>query len=200
MTRDEFWDHIRASKRKDQDAHLERLIKRLAKLPVEEILDFQHWWQVVKAEAYFWDLWGAAYLINGGCSDDGFCYFRDWLILQGRTVYEAAIADPDTLAEVLDGEEVEHQCSPGHDAWFEVTGMQRDGDGYGAYERALKFRHPKWPKLPALAKRWDFEDDDEVRKRYTAIWDKWLAEVGKPKVMTEPGAPGTGFERPKGGP
>jgi hypothetical protein len=30
------------------------------------------------------DQWGAAYLANGGCSDDGFDYFRGWLIGQGR--------------------------------------------------------------------------------------------------------------------
>ena len=37
-------------------------------------------------DSYRWDLWGAAYLANGGCSDDGFDYFRGWLIGQGRKV------------------------------------------------------------------------------------------------------------------
>ena len=55
------------------------------------------------AEAYHWDLWGAAYLINGGCSDDGFEYFRRWLVLQGRDVFQAAVSNPDTLAEVAEG-------------------------------------------------------------------------------------------------
>jgi len=36
-------------------------------------------------KAYTWDLWGAAYLINGGCSDDGFEYFRRWLVSRGAT-------------------------------------------------------------------------------------------------------------------
>ena len=31
-------------------------------------------------EAYTWDLWGAADVIHGGCSDDGFEYFRRWLV------------------------------------------------------------------------------------------------------------------------
>lgn len=34
-------------------------------------------------KTYDWDLWGAAYLINGGASDDGFDYFRGWLLSQG---------------------------------------------------------------------------------------------------------------------
>jgi hypothetical protein len=47
------------------------------------------------AAAYRWDLWGAAFVINGGCSDDGFEYFLGWLIAQGRDYYQAALADPE---------------------------------------------------------------------------------------------------------
>ena len=39
-------------------------------------------------------------MINGGCSDDGFDYFRGWLLVQGREVFERAVADPDGLADV----------------------------------------------------------------------------------------------------
>jgi hypothetical protein len=55
--------------------------------------------------SYRWDLWGAAFVINGGCSDDGFDYFRGWLLLQGREVWNAALRDPESLAEIpLDGD------------------------------------------------------------------------------------------------
>ncbi|MFE5591185.1 DUF4240 domain-containing protein [Streptomyces sp. NPDC056549] len=33
----------------------------------------------------------AAYMVNGGCCDDGFDYFRGWLIAQGRNVFERAV-------------------------------------------------------------------------------------------------------------
>jgi hypothetical protein len=49
--------------------------------------------------SYLGSLWAAAYRINGDCSDDGFDYFRDWLITQGRDMFEAAVADPDALAD-----------------------------------------------------------------------------------------------------
>lgn len=52
------------------------------------------------ARSYTNPLWAAAYVVNGGCSDDGFDYFRGWLILQGREVFERAMADPDALADV----------------------------------------------------------------------------------------------------
>ncbi|MFF5497583.1 DUF4240 domain-containing protein [Streptomyces aquilus] len=38
--------------------------------------------------------------MNGGCSDDGFDYFRGWPIAQGREDFERATADPDALAEL----------------------------------------------------------------------------------------------------
>ena len=49
------------------------------------------------AGSYWTPLWAAAYVINGGCSDDGFDYCRGWLILQGREVFEHVVADPRTL-------------------------------------------------------------------------------------------------------
>lgn len=64
----------------------------------EELQSFQSHYDRLIGRANRWDLWGAAYVINGGCSDDGFRYFRDWLISEGRETYEAALRDPDSLA------------------------------------------------------------------------------------------------------
>src|SRR5262245_57201855 len=102
MTKDVFWDHIRATRRVEPEEHADRLTKRLSKLPEAEIGGFIQRWDEASVDAYRWDLWGAAYLINGGCSDDGFQYFRWWLLLQGRAAYEAALADPDSLAKIVD--------------------------------------------------------------------------------------------------
>jgi hypothetical protein len=175
VTLDEFWDHIRATRRRDPDAHSARLAKRLAKLPVVEILDFVRLWDEMETAAYQRDLWGAAYLINGGCSDDGFQYFRWWLLLQGRAVYEAAVTNPDTLASVVDGEEeVEAEVGPGMDAWFLATGTKKDEAGYDAYGLAVTRHRPKGRPLPELAPRWDFDNDDEVRKRFPRLAKMYL--------------------------
>ncbi len=58
-------------------------------------------------DSYKWDLWGAAYLINGGCSDDGFDYFCDFLISEGKEAYEEALANPDSLSELNDIEDAD---------------------------------------------------------------------------------------------
>ncbi len=71
----------------------------LEKLPPGEIVAFQGILDEKRNEAYRWNLWGAADLLNGGCSDDCFDYFRAWLIGRGQKVFEAALRDPDTLAQ-----------------------------------------------------------------------------------------------------
>ncbi len=45
--------------------------------------------------------------MNGGDSDDRFRHFRDWLISEGEAVYEAALADPQSLADVAQDEDFE---------------------------------------------------------------------------------------------
>jgi hypothetical protein len=176
MTRKEFWEHIRASRRVDPEAHQERLTKRLAKLPVPDILDFDHWWDVALAEAYHWNLWGAAYLINGGCSDDGFEYFREWLILQGRELFEAAVKHPDSLSDVVDADEDCYECEgrPAWYAWFAATKTEQDEAGYDMLLAALNKRHPKKLKARGMGRRWNFDDDAAVRKRFPRLAAMYL--------------------------
>ena len=101
MPADKFWQIIdRAAKSdRDPDAHVTALRMALHDLSLEEIISFEAAFRRYLNEAYTWDLWAAAYLIHGGCSDDGFEYFRRWLVSRGRDVYEAALADPDSLAQ-----------------------------------------------------------------------------------------------------
>jgi hypothetical protein len=177
MTEDEFWGHIRATRRAAPDEHGERLTARLAMLPEGEILDFAHLWEVAVRRAYRRDLWGAAYLINGGASDDGFEYFCRWLVLQGRKVFEAAVADPDSLAGVLgpDADEVECECYPGADAWFAATRTEPDDAGYAALHAALRARPSRAavPRKPR-GRRWDFDDDAQVRRRLPRLAARFL--------------------------
>lgn len=163
MTQDEFWDHVGATRRRDPDDHADHLAARLARLPADDILDFGRWWQAAKAAAHTWDLWGAAYLVNGGCSDDGFDEFRNWLILQGRDVFDAAVADPDTLADRLTGHaDVGTDAHPSYDAYCVATG--RDD-----YVAALAQRFPNMPDEPVLKKEWDFDDAATMRARYPRL-------------------------------
>ncbi|MGC4050728.1 MAG: DUF4240 domain-containing protein [Paludibaculum sp.] len=56
-----------------------------------------------------WRVWGAGYLIAGGMSDDGFRYFRAWIIGKGKDVFEVAMREPDELGPFVDNPEVENE-------------------------------------------------------------------------------------------
>jgi hypothetical protein len=103
MNIDAFWKFIDSAKQmadEDTDARVDALRSVLGGLTAADLQSFQNHYDQLIGASYRWDLWAAAYIINGGCSDDGFRYFRDWLISEGRPVFEAAMKDPDSLADL----------------------------------------------------------------------------------------------------
>jgi Protein of unknown function (DUF4240) len=102
MDPEAFWALVEDSLRHSPGhAARERYLReQLAELTPDEIVDFQAYLHTLCTRADRWDLWAAAARILGGfCSDDGFEYFRLWLIGRGRAVYELAVGAPDSLAE-----------------------------------------------------------------------------------------------------
>jgi hypothetical protein len=167
MTDDQFWKLIDSTRRiakGDPNAHIEALTAALAELPEAEIIAFddhfaEHW-----NRAYTWDLWGAAYIIGGGCSDDGFMDFRGWLISKGRKVYEAALQDAESLTRAV--KEADEDCQvegfqyAAPAAWERVTG--KDNVDFPAS------RGPS-PEAPAGAP-WE---DDDLPERFPKLWRKF---------------------------
>src|SRR4051794_17412386 len=101
MDESTFWKIVEDSKAETTPALSNQpamLQKRLEALPPREILEFAKIFHALREQAYRWDLWAAAYIIEGGCSDDGFMDFRSGLIGLGRDAYFDALRDPNTLA------------------------------------------------------------------------------------------------------
>lgn len=105
MTEDDFWTIVGQVRDDDFQATLDRLAAGLARLSDRDLLEFIDVFHAVRRRAYLWDLWAAGYLIQGGMSDDGFTYFRNWVIAHGRDVFERALINPDTLADLAWNEE-----------------------------------------------------------------------------------------------
>ena len=104
MDKAQFWQLIEDAHAKsggDSDIQAAALKSSLMLLSADDVAVFESIFNECRRDAYRWDLWGAAYLINGGGSDDGFEYFCWWLIGQGQAVYEAALANPDSLADLI---------------------------------------------------------------------------------------------------
>lgn len=86
MPDDRFWQVIDMSYQKsrgDFEQQQEIIYQELRKLSPVEVIHFDNKFRKLRGEAYTWDLWGAIYIINGGCGDDSFMDFRDWVIAQG---------------------------------------------------------------------------------------------------------------------
>ncbi|MGF1429826.1 DUF4240 domain-containing protein [Kitasatospora sp. LaBMicrA B282] len=161
METQQFWQLIedarqRAAEPADAEAVAEAARALLAERSPEQIVAAERALDTLLAQSYLNPLWAAAYTINGGCSDDGFDYFRGWLIMQGRAVFEAALADPDSLAELpavraAAGEWEDLSCettlSIALAAHREVTGEELPLDPGGL-------------RYPELDPAWDFDFDD----------------------------------------
>lgn len=104
-----FWSYIAAAAGPGGDEHHTRRLEiALTALPPAELIAFYNRYRLQFDRAETGELWAAGTLLNRGHgTDDGFEYFRNWLIGQGREVFEAALADPDSLAgvDVVAGDE-----------------------------------------------------------------------------------------------
>ncbi|MEU3225735.1 DUF4240 domain-containing protein [Streptomyces sp. NPDC006976] len=105
MDETEFWELIDSTREAadgDPEDHADLLVERLVRLDPDSVLDFARHFEARFNRAYRWDLWAAAAVLLGGADEDAFDSFRCWLIGRGREVFEGAVHDPDSLAELLD--------------------------------------------------------------------------------------------------
>jgi len=128
-----------------------KLVELLAKWPEKEILAFHRYWVERQIELYTWPLWGIAYLAQGGCSDDSFTDWRDWIIACGREAFLTARDRPDDLVALIDSEP--------------AAGCE--GFGYVALT-ALRTAYPKWKD--------DYPDYDDLRCPDEPLGQNWASE------------------------
>lgn len=182
MDTDAYWQLVdeartRARGRRPADTPLdaedvaEALKDLLVERGTEATLAADAAYDEVVAGAYGNRLWGAAYVIGGGCSDDGFDYFLGWLVAQGRTVFDRAVADPDSLADVVDENttaECEDMLSAAWDAYQELTGDEPPppDDDEAPFDATGVDGAADQVDDEA---EWDFDDDDEMRARYPRL-------------------------------
>jgi hypothetical protein len=123
-----FWRLIaetREAAGNDTGRQSELLKDRLTQLSPQAIIEFARTRHRLDQRAYTWSLWGAASVIEDGCSDDCFRDFRGYVISLGRGPYERALANPDSLASVAQDAEAgdwEYADNVAPDAYSSVTG------------------------------------------------------------------------------
>ena len=127
INKETFWQFIEEAKEQcgqDMDAEICWLKAGLLRMQPEQVLKFHAIMHGYQEAAYKYGLWTAASLLMDGCTDDLFIDFRAWLIAQGKTVYMAALENPDSLAEVEQYGDCEFEMLSyvGNDAYVELTG------------------------------------------------------------------------------
>lgn len=165
MTDAEFWKLIDSSVADDEEEQIERLRGELLKLTPQEVVSFDEHLRRRLNEAYRHDLWGAAYLINDGASDDGFEYFRLWLIGRGQRAFESVLKDPDSLAtlvpEDIEYAEFESLLYVAPEVYEELTSQPLP---------------PSTVELPAqpAGEPWDFDDDDAMQAHLPKVSARFM--------------------------
>jgi hypothetical protein len=178
MERARFWSMIEAAKQAsggDDRRQAALLVARLGELPLLEIIEFQRTLEAVHAESFRADLWDAATVINQWesndkffCSEDTFFAFRGWLVAQGRQVYDAAIADPDSLADYPElGDDLPWSEAPwgvAMDAYTERTGEEMP-ELAGWPGQLIDERPSPWESLE--------QAKEQLRRRYPRLWARF---------------------------
>jgi hypothetical protein len=185
VDRDGFWELIEECRRRapGREGRLGWLRGELSRRSPAEIVRFQARLDEVTHEALTWDLWAAADRIFGGrCSDDGFCYFRLWMVGLGREAFTRAVADPDTLAAAP---EVQRLAGRPLDAWgddwpgwesldyvapqaYEAAAGADDADdecGESFYDAVAAERRDRADRSGPRGERWDARREDEAARR-----------------------------------
>ncbi|MET0393706.1 MAG: DUF4240 domain-containing protein [Chitinophagaceae bacterium] len=123
-----YWDIVDRSLkyRDDQDRQEQFLIAEIGKLTPRQMIGFRLRTDKLLYDTHTSAMWCAGYIMNGGCSDDGFEYFRNWVISRGKQVYDRAMVNPDNLVseanEDLDVYEFETFWYVANEAFRQKTG------------------------------------------------------------------------------
>ncbi len=159
LDEDLFWNIIDLSLKNstDIDEQQEFLVNQLEKMSFQEMVSFKLKVDQLTNDIHTSEMWCAGYLMNGGCSDDGFDYFKNWIVSRGKEIYYKAKENPDNLVVCIGKSE---------DDYYEFESL----DYVAIYAFENLTGEELWEHLPdGLSKRQEFDfnwedDDDESMK------------------------------------
>lgn len=163
MDENYFWQLIDDSlvNSSDPDSQRDFLISELEKLEPEEIIKFRLRIDKLLYDTYDSLMWCAAYLMNGGCSDDGFEYFRFWLISRGKSVYQSAKENPDWLVTQLGSDsDVYFSEDLSYAATYAFYRITMKTELYDWVDESFKFNAANYPEIEF---GWQEDDPESMR-------------------------------------
>jgi Protein of unknown function (DUF4240) len=165
MTTDDerWWNLVDRARQEAEEpqARAALLVDWLSRLDVDEIVAFDRFFLERVNEAYRTELWEVAYIMNGGCSDDGFDYFLGWLVSEGKQRYSAALADPRAAADGVGPDDEPFACEEMWGAACRAFAARTDQSIETYYEQHA-------PRVPRSDIGEPF-DEDTVGERYPEV-------------------------------
>ncbi|MBF1575732.1 MAG: DUF4240 domain-containing protein [Prevotella shahii] len=176
MNEDQFWAIVQKAVDEagdDEDEYLEVVMHELSKLSLKEMVGFRLRTDKLLYDSYTSEMWCAGYLMNGGCSDDGFEYFRLWVISRGRKVYEAALANPDNLIDYI-AEDAEVDFFEFELFWYAAIDAFEEATEADLYDYIdddnFTTREGNYPNFEF---NWDEEDPESMKKLCPRLFERF---------------------------
>jgi hypothetical protein len=172
LDEDFFWKIVQESlvNSSDQDEQEQFLISRLKKLSSKEIIGFRLRTDKLLYDTYNSEMWCAGYIMNGGCSDDSFEYFRNWIISKGKTVYYDAKNNPDSLISQV---EEEADIYDFESFWYVALKAFQQKTGKELYDFMdddnFKFKEGNYPQIEFA---WQKENPESMKAICPRLFDK----------------------------
>lgn len=178
MNDNEFWQFVAgcgASPSADADAFVTAWKAAIRNLSPDELIALNAALARTLRRAYTWDVRGVAYIMNGGCSDDDFLYFRQWLVSRGRAFFDTIVETTDELASLMPSNvhspfEISELDLVLGDVWEEKTGIDQFDTEKGFPDERVdldELHGSKWK-----------EDTASMAQRFPKCWARFVELVG----------------------
>lgn len=175
LTERRYWNLISRTLGKSKtrypriDVQEKRMDAELRRLSHKEFIGFLgHHWRLHR-DAYRNDLWAVAFIVMGGCSNDCFMDFRNWLVTRPKSTYDAALSNPDTLAKEFS--KIPKGDIPLWEYYYHSVFDELYGeDAYSAlYQR---YSHRPF-ELDDPENNWDSQDEESMRRVCPNVFERW---------------------------
>lgn len=172
LDEDTFWEIVSRSleNSNDQDEQEEILTSEISKLDPEDMIGFRLRTDKLLYDTYNSEMWCAGYILNGGCSDDGFEYFRNWVISRGKETYYQAKENPDTLINEVSEDEDDYEFES---FWYVALEAFKEKTGKDLYD-FIDYDNFKTGEgnYPDFEFNWNEDEPESMKKICPKLFEK----------------------------
>jgi hypothetical protein len=182
LSEERFWQIIERSL--DGTDSVGLTMKRQTKLLERELQDLSHD-EFVGFAAHFdrffgdacrEDLWVVAYVVMGGCSNGCFMDFRKWLITRGKSVYAAAMHNPDSLRNEFD--KIPKGDIPLREYYFETQFNARFGaEAYNEIHERYRLADFEPHRIRDPENRWTDNDEASMKRLCPNVFEVYWGNL-----------------------